>query len=203
MSEVYDDVRLYLPKYLSASDQNRLLSELGSFPNNLDKRFYTIALKDQSFLFQGDGFCDVVMPDIERKEFRSVKGFLISNTCDSSTENTRLYKAFLTFAPIMDLQKYEIGLLRRYERERVVSHTNSIRQQGVSTFVYLPPDGIRTEEYFVRLDCAFSMPLTKELETELIKNKIFTLSDYGFYMLLFKLSIHLTRVQEAVARNPY
>lgn len=202
MSEIFDDVRLYLPKYFSTSDQNRLLSELSSFPNNLDKRFYTNALKDQHILFQGDGFCDVVMPDINRKEFRTVKGLLISNTCDSSTGNARLYKPFLTFAPIMDLKKYEAGLLERYENERVISHINSVRQQGVSAYFYLPPDGVR-EEYFVRLDCSFSMPLTKDLEVELIRNKFFTLSDYGFYMLLFKLSVHFARVQEAVTRNPY
>jgi len=36
---------------------------------------------------------------------------------------------------------------------------------------------------------------------ELLRNRLFTLSDYGFYLFLFKLSLHLTRIREGVSRN--
>ena len=36
---------------------------------------------------------------------------------------------------------------------------------------------------------------------ELTQNRLFTLSDYGFYVFLFKISIHLTRIRENIQRN--
>ena len=37
--------------------------------------------------------------------------------------------------------------------------------------------------------------------SELVKTRLFTLSDYGFYLFLYKLSLHLTRIREGIARN--
>ena len=36
---------------------------------------------------------------------------------------------------------------------------------------------------------------------ELNSKRLFSLSDYGFYMLLFKLSVHFSRIQEKVNRG--
>ncbi|HAT8918599.1 hypothetical protein SCZ71_15195 [Legionella pneumophila serogroup 1] len=202
MSNIFDDIRLYLPKYLSDNDLTRLLSELRQYSNNLDKRIYTSALKDEPVLFQGDGFSNVLMPDIANRKFHTGKVILISNSCDSSLENSRIYSSYVTFTPLFSLKKYEAGLLNKFDPKKVTSHIRSIREQGVSSFFYLPPSETG-EEYFSRFDLCFSMPLTKLLHDNLLKNKLFTLSDYGFYLLLIKLSIHFSRAQEKVHRNPY
>lgn len=36
---------------------------------------------------------------------------------------------------------------------------------------------------------------------ELTRTRLFTLGDYGFYLFLLKISIHLTRIREGVARS--
>ena len=49
-----DDLKRYLPKYLSAENYEMLLQELRAFPDNIDDRMYTFSL-EQNILFQGDG----------------------------------------------------------------------------------------------------------------------------------------------------
>ncbi|MGK5086327.1 hypothetical protein WDW86_02115 [Bdellovibrionota bacterium FG-2] len=197
----FEDFRIYLPKYLSEEQQKQLFDELSSFPANVDKRFYTSRLKDEPFLFQGDGYGAILMADYAQEKFREVKGFLVSNTCDASLENKRLFNPFLSFAPIFSLKKYEEVLIHQHDGEVVAQHIDSIRKQRITPFFFLPSGGIDEEECFVRLDCAFSLPASEDLINELLQKRLFTLSNYGFYMLLFKLSVHLSRVQESVDRN--
>lgn len=201
MYEILNDIKLYLPKYLSDRQQSALLDELSSFPKNLDKRFYSPWLKIQSEIFQGDAFAGVLFPDYERKQFRELKALLISNTCDSSLDNNRLYKPFISFTPIISLKKYEALLLSQHDKNKVSSHIQAIRAQKVTSFFFLPEDPSLAQDCFARLDQMFSLSLDENLVKKLLANRVFSLSNYGFYMLLFKLAIHLTRVQESLDRD--
>lgn len=199
-SELLEDIKIFLPKYLSDAQQAQLFSQLSSFPENLDSRFYTSYLKNEVVLFQGDGFKEVSYPDFENQQFRSVKGFLISNTCDSHLGNSRMFAPYLSFAPIFSLQRWQDRLLTQFKSESVQSHIDAIRGQRVSQFFYLPAyEGV--DEMFVRFDCVFSIPASDPLEQKLLQERLFTLSNYGFYLLLLKLGIHLSRIQERVDRD--
>lgn len=200
ISGLLDEIKIYLPKYLSDEQQERLFDELSSFPENIDSRFYTTYLKDVLLLFQGDGFKEVTYPDIENERFKLVKGCLISNTCDSHLNNVRMFTPYLSLAPIFSLQKWENKLLSNFPTESVESHIAAIRRQRISQFFYLPAYG-NLEEMFVRFDCMFSILASEDLKKHLVHGRIFTLSNYGFYCLLLKLGIHLTRVQERVDRD--
>lgn len=125
----FDDLKIFFPKYLSEEQQNKLFDELKSFPDNIDKRFYSASLSGKQVVFQGDGFKNVKLANYEQQSFREVKGFL------------------------------------------------------------------------VRFDCIFSLPSSKEFIEKLTSERIFTLINYGFYLLLFKLSVHFTRIQEKVDRD--
>lgn len=37
----FEDIKKYLPQYLSDSDARQLFSSLRDFPNNIDSRFYS------------------------------------------------------------------------------------------------------------------------------------------------------------------
>ena len=66
---------------------------------------------------------------------------------------------------------------------------------------YLPP-GLRLEEEWIALfDKVVNHNANALNFNELLKNRLFTLSDYGFYLFLFKLSIHFTRLREGVVRG--
>lgn len=198
--DLLEEIKIYLPKYLSEEQQVKLFDELTAFPQNIDSRFYTTYLKDEVVLFQGDGFTEAEYPDFQSKSFRSIKGFLMSNTCDSHLGNTRMFSPFLTLAPIFSLKKWEQKLLEKFGAEQVQSHVEAIRRQRISQFFFLPENGGQ-EEMFVRFDCAFSIPASEDTEKKLLGGRFFTLSNYGFYLLLVKLGIHLSRVQEKVDRD--
>lgn len=198
--DLFEDIKIYLPKYLSEEQQAKLFDELSSFPDNDAGRFYTTYLKDEVVLFQGDGFNEAEYPDFQKKSFRTIKGFLMSNTCDSHLANVRMFSPFITLAPIFSLNKWEEVLLKKFSSDQVKSHIESIKKQRVSQFFFLPQFG-QQEEMFVRFDCAFSVPASAETESKLLKGRLFTLSNFGFYLLLVKLGIHLSRVQERVDRD--
>lgn len=197
----FDDIKIFLPKYLSEDQQKKLFDELKSYPENMDKRFYSLALSAEKMLFQGDGFADVPMASYEDKSFRNVKGFLISNSCDSSLENKRIYSSYLSFAPLISLEKYKKALIEDgHDEMSVENHISTIKEQKVSTFFYLPSvDDLN--ECFVRFDNIFSIPSSKEVIEGIFSKRLFTLSNYGFYLLLFKLSVHFSRIQEKIERD--
>lgn len=55
----------------------------------------------------------------------------------------------------------------------------------------------------VFLDRVNNLPIDTLPHNEISEQRLFTLSDYGFYLFLFKLSIHFTRIRDAVSRPPY
>ena len=124
---------LYLPKYLSEESQRKIFDELENFPSNINKRFYTTKYKND--LIQGDGLDGIVVPDYEGGNFRTAKGLLISNSCDVSKENKRLYPPYLSFAPIIDLNKWEKALLvSECGKASVLGHIKAIKEQKITPF---------------------------------------------------------------------
>jgi len=57
------------------------------------------------------------------------------------------------------------------------------------------------EEYLVQLDRIFSIPSSIELQGQLVQNRLFSLGQVCHYLFLLKLSMHFSRVQEAVHRE--
>ena len=66
-----DELKKYLPKYLSEENYKTLLAELKSFPYNIDGRMYTSML-DKNVIFQGDGLKKMPIIDLANIE-RGVK----------------------------------------------------------------------------------------------------------------------------------
>ena len=76
----------------------------------------------------------------------------------------------------------------------------SIKEQKVTGIFFLPAGGGLQEDHIALLDDIYTMP-GKVFEEEKAKSKAFTLSQIGFYLFVFKLSVHFCRFQEQVARN--
>lgn len=202
MMEVVDNIKLYLPQYLSDIEQSRLREELSQFPMDGTKdTVYTSALQNADYLLQGDGI-DMVpylnFPDLTIKE---VPVLLMSNTCDMSTENRRMNDSRIMYSPIIRLDKYEQLLRSKFPEERVTNHLKDIRAQYVSQILYLPKGERLDYEGIVFFDRSISIPLNKDRVGYMCEHKLFTLSNFGFYLYLLKLSIHFTRIQEKIDRS--
>ena len=131
-----------------------------------------------------------------------IPAMVLSNTCDINPENKRLFPPNLVYSPIFNLQKYKSALLEEgNSKQSVEDHINSIRRQEPTSIFYLPKGGSLESESLVFFDRINSCNIGFVNHTELSSLRLFTLSDYGLYLFVFKLSIHFSRVMEEIDRG--
>lgn len=197
-----EELKKYLPKYLSEDNYKTLIAELQSFPHNIDQRMYTTTLPSD-VLFQGDGYDSLPVVDMLHldKGSKSSHGIIMSNTCDIDVANTRLYPSSIMYAPIISLDKYRAVLQKKnVENGKIENHLAEIRKQAITSILYLPANG-NISESIVFVDRMLHIGNEYIDRTTLGQHRLFSLSDYGFYLLLFKLSVHFSRIQEKVNRG--
>jgi hypothetical protein len=128
-----------------------------------------------------------------------VSGLVLSNSCDLSLANTRATTPNITFVPLMKLQRYLAVLENSGQNEQQRADVAaSIRRQAVTSLMHLPAIPEQMEESLALFGDVRSEPLNHFMAGE--RSLIFRLSDFGFYLFLFKLSIHFTRMLEGVER---
>jgi hypothetical protein len=127
---------------------------------------------------------------------------VLSNTCDIDPANKRIFPSRIVYAPIFQLEKYRAMLMESAVATAAVidDYIDAIKQQIISSIFYLPKACGLSHESFVFMDRLNNFPAGQFDPREIKQKKIFTLSNYGFYMFLAKLSIHFTRVRESVDR---
>lgn len=198
-----DDIKRYLPQYLSEDNLVDLKKQLKAFGEGHDSgEYFTTRLKDEPHLFQGDGVKSIMIniPDTTVQCDRHV--LLLSNTCDMDLNNVRLNPCRIMYAPILNIEKYITMLERNGEpRERIDNHIKDIKNQIISQILFLPTSVFGGADSIVLFDRAISVPLTKDAVDGMLSSRTFSLSNYGFYLLLLKLSYHFTRIQEKVDRG--
>lgn len=198
----FEEIKRYLPQYLSGESQKELFSELKSFPDNIDQRIYT-SFASISTIFQGDGFTDMLITDLPSPEIKLKPAMILSNTCDISPLNKRFLSISLIYASIIRYEKYRRTLMvnAKIKHSKIYDHLESIKKQYVSNIIYLPRGKRLKYDAIVLLDRLTNCPaeiIRKEMVEE---QRLFTLSNYGFYLFLIKISIHFTRIREGVDRD--
>jgi hypothetical protein len=198
-----DDIKIYLPKYLSAESEKELFNGLKDFPYNIDERLYTTYLKDKEIIFQGDGLNDMLVVNLPKSEIRPAPSIILSNTCDIDIQNIRNFPSQIVYTPIFNLEKYKKSIIKNSTKtkEQINSHITSIKRQEVTQIFYLPKWGSNLAESIVFLDRVNNVSSNSIQRNSVPSKRIFTLSDYGAYLFLLKLSIHYTRIQDRVDRK--
>ncbi|MCE2747270.1 MAG: hypothetical protein LW715_00355 [Rhodobacter sp.] len=193
-----------IPYYLTSEDQKVLLDELTAISRGGTAE-YLLGTSRDSFtevMLQGDGWRGFQLFLFETGDRRSVRGIVLSNSCDVNPENPRDIPARMIFAPLVKLAAYKALLeARGISAERIADKIAAIRAQKTSNIFYLPAGGVLQEDYVVRFDDAHNMPFAAHAKSE-DREKLFTLNNTGFYMLVLKLSVHFCRLQEKVNRKP-
>lgn len=197
-----DEIKLYLPKFLSSESEKQLFEGLKDFPKNIDERLYTSALKESPIIFQGDGIKDMLVINLPNTSIKEVKSIVFSNTCDIDPNNIRNFPSQIVYAPIFNLQKYKQALIEKSSKSKkeIISHIKAIKEQKITQIFYLPKINDKIEDSIIFLDrvnnCSQEFVKSKELE----EDRLFTLSDYGAYLFVLKLSIHFSRIKDNVDR---
>ncbi len=193
-----------IPFYLTAEDQRVLVDELKAIASGGVADYLLSDYRDsfRQVMLQGDGWRGFQLFLFDSGERRSVRGVVLSNSCDVDPENPRDIPARLIFAPLVKLSAYEALLVKNgIEAAKIGAKIAAIRAQKTTNIFFLPASGPLAEDYVVRLDEAQSMPVAAHINSG-DREKLFTLSNTGFYMLAFKLSVHFCRLQERVNRKP-
>jgi hypothetical protein len=99
----------------------------------------------------------------------------------------------------MRLSQYLLLLERAGQTgEQRRSISESMRRQEITSVMYLPEIAGAMEESVGLFGDVRSQPVDGFRAGE--RFRLFRLTDFGFYLFLFKLSIHFTRMQDGVNR---
>lgn len=149
---------------------------------------------------QGDGWRGLPLFSFASGKKQEVRGILLSNTCDVSPENDRTLPPKLVFAPIVKLSAIEARFAAKgISPEQIDGKIAAIKRQTTTSMFYLPAGGPLDEDYVALLDDVHSAPVSAHENDS--SEKLFTLSMAGFYLFIFKLSVHFCRLQENVDRS--
>jgi len=107
----------------------------------------------------------------------------------------------IVFAPIISLSRYrELLVSRGLPADVVSSKIGSIKRQEVTSIFYLPRGGGLFDEYIAYFDDIHTIPIAY-FDCLDYEQNLFTLSQFGFYLFLFKISVHFCRFHENVTRD--
>lgn len=194
-----------IPYYLTAEPaQKVLVAELKALSEGATTKGYFIPrgyAPHATAMLQGDGWRGFQVFSFATGNRNAVRGIVLSNSCDVSLENERVLPPRVTFAPIVKLSKIQQRFAASgLNGEQIESRLQAIRSQSITNIFYLPKDGPLEDEYIALLDDLHSMPV--EAHNKDTAEKLFTLSMVGFYLFVFKLSVHFCRLHENVDRSP-
>lgn len=188
LENIIDEIKIYLPKYLSPETETSLLENLRDFP----KEFNMYSNIKNNILMQGDGII-----------FNNNKIMLISNTCDMDINNKRFISMSILYTKICSLERIEKLLKEKnIDCKRIDSFIQSVKSHKVTNMFYLQKNGLLKEDSLILFD-KISNISNDVIKIGLQNNKLFTLSQTGFYLFLLKLSIHFTRMYESIDRDNY
>jgi len=197
-----NDLEIFLPKYLSPDTKKKLLKDLDMFPENIDKRIYGFN-NNTNDIFQGDVLDNLLIVSLPDNKTIKHKSMIISNTCDINQSNISMSKSNISYAPLINLEKYTKGLLKKgfFSKASIESHLQDIKKQRITNIFYLPRSGSLKTDSIIMFDTICFCNNSFFSNYNVKKMKIFSLSQYGYYLLLFKLSIHFTRFNENIDRK--
>lgn len=199
-----NDIELFLPKYLSVESTKILLKELESFPENIDERMYSSSLAQGCpDLLQGDGIKEMLVINLPDIKIEPKECMILSNSCHIDPQNERKLEARVCYAPIIKLSAYKNLLIKKWSTDikEIENHISELVKQSVLNIFFLPKGVGLQEDSFIFLDRICNCPNSAVNRNELKKLRLFSLSDYGFYLFVFKLAVHFTRITEQLDRG--
>ena len=199
IDSLIDHLERFLPTYLTATSKRTLSDQIRAHPD--DKHYFATSWDGPSEPIQGDGWNGFTKIDFHTRNRHVIAGIVLSNSCDINEDNPSLRSRNIIFAPIIPLRSYEnrIRNLPDTPEDKIISHLDAIRKQDTTDIFYLPKSG-GTPEVIVQFDDIAAQPIGIFTETG-ERKKLFRLNNYGFYIMLMKLSIHFTRFGEELDRG--
>ncbi len=196
---------LLTPALLSAN-KGRIKAALNQFfqPEKTEISYDLFYSNNASeFLMQSDVLPSLKIIDwnSEKEEFEN--GFspvmIISNSCDFAKDNERpLNQKDALFAPLIPLDDWVNELYVEFNLQQINSFLHALKRQEHTNLFYLPLNNINKKEYIVRLDRIYWLPQSQL--KDIAANRFISLSQWGHYLFLTKVALHMCRVPETQER---
>lgn len=175
------DLASYLPEHV------RPFAELlKQFPENYEKWVHANDLPVE--LYQGDVVDNALLIAIrEDGEIlrADLPAMVISCTCDVQP----MQGEFALLAPVIDIEFYRVN--SELQGEALTSHMKDLMDNKIANLFFLPA-GQSLKAYVVDFQQLTTISVGF-LQTERFKTRLTSLSQTGHYLLLVKLTHHLTR----------
>ncbi len=201
VKEIIETIRQEFPKSTNADVMYR------QFPDTINNTFFQCDIVSELPFFRiVDSSPDLYYSD----------SIIISNSCDIQ-KHKRIYSPKVLFSKVITWNNYQKKLAKCGAADQSIQtfYSNLIKNQYTS-FFYLPKlededNKVILEESVIPLDHVsyipsndlYSMYSTKYLSDNDNGDKIVSLSNYGFYLFLMKLSVHFCRFGEKIDRNEF
>lgn len=193
-----EEAAKFLPPFLAEDELGSLYDQL----KRLDAGIPYFSPNEFNFNLQGDTFARApfVVVSANEAKMRQTTVMLLSNTCDVSEENARRLPPNVTVAPVVRVSRWcEIATDEGISAEAIDSMLESARRHRTSSMFFVPSGHGIEEDSLVLFDQIQSLPL--EAFNAVNPERLATLSQAAFWLLLLKLSVHFCRQQEGVRRG--
>lgn len=195
-----EEMQIFLPSYLNEDSKSKLYEELGKFSADGFWIPYGVGSVYPAKLLQGDaldGLSFISFPDPRVKKGLAL---VLSNSCDLDTDNERKIPYSIVYCPLIEKQKFEKFVEKVYEKGSK-DFLEKAKQQSISNIIYFPERGTSSCGYYALLDRICHQSRDSVSDQQVSDNKVFTLSNVGFYLFLIKISMHFTRIHEKIDRD--
>lgn len=197
----FDEIKQYLPKYLSPEATESLFEDLKAFTDKPHDRLYSGVLGSDEQVLQGDGLSYMPISNLPESIIGAGPVIVLSNTCEIDSNNVRALTARITYCPIVKLSKFVETLEKKSVEKAIIDDTvDSIKRQRTLSIIFLPKAGLLLEDYIALLDRPNNCGIEAVPSVKDSPDRLFSLSNFGWYLFLFKISLHFTRIQEAIHR---
>lgn len=192
LEEAINNSSIILPEHRA-----ELTRYLDMFPDGVEDWLYHSEIVNPESLIQGDIILNIPVCFIDDSgDVLSGQDIvaLISHSCDMQRER----QDFIIIAPVVTFNEYKS--LTNYEnnKQSIDSLIADIRANKVFRYFYLPPKNGLPESFidFSRM-VSISSAFINSIKTNHSEDCILSLSQYGYYLFLIKLTFHLARMERS------
>lgn len=114
---------------------------------------------------------------------------ILNNTCDLPAGRS----TFVSMAPVFDLEKFLLHESGKREKQSLADFERTIRDNKVSNLLYVPHLADFKQGAIVRLDMICSVAFSFLDEAVADGRRLASFTQSGFYLMLMKMTYHLTR----------
>lgn len=197
MAGSWDQIPLHLPGYLTLEARAALMAALSRHPSSPSVPFATAGdLAAQAL--QGDIVRTAPFYDIVAETGSRAGALLVSNSCDMSAANSRAIDRHVQYCPVLPWSKFSALLSSTNQfatEESQRSLEEDVRNQYVTNLFHIGVPG--NPDGFV----AFLDQIQSARSSTALGIRKWSLTQFGHYMLLFKLSYHFSRMREGLQRS--